>query len=98
MTSIWRLNEDRVEFERVTSAVLDADPEGTYVIQQPDNTFRLRIGNAPHSRSRRAVHRGGHRVRHRRDRVSAFRRLRIVTAISQSRALNNAIQSHALRE
>ena len=24
MTSIWRLNEDRVEFERVTSAVLDA--------------------------------------------------------------------------
>ena len=47
MTSIWRLNEDRVEFERVTSAVLDADPEGTSVIQQPDNTFRLRIGNAP---------------------------------------------------
>ena len=47
MASIWRLNEDRVEFERVTSAVLDADPEGTYVIQQPDNTFRLRIGNAP---------------------------------------------------
>ena len=47
MASIWRLNEDRVEFERVTSAVLDADPDGTYVIQQPDNTFRLRIGNAP---------------------------------------------------
>ena len=47
MTSIWRLNEDRVEFERVTSAVLDADPEGTYVIQQPDNTFRRRGGTAP---------------------------------------------------
>ena len=47
MASIWRLNEDRVEFERVTSAVLAADPESTYVIQQPDNTFRLRIGNAP---------------------------------------------------
>ena len=47
MASIWRLNEDRVEFERVTSAVLDADPDGTYVIQQPDKTFRLRIGNAP---------------------------------------------------
>ncbi|MUI45752.1 hypothetical protein GNQ09_29025 [Pseudomonas aeruginosa] len=27
MASIWRLNEDRVEFERVTSAVLDADPD-----------------------------------------------------------------------
>lgn len=51
MASIWRLNEDRVEFERVTSAVLDADPDGTYVIQQPDNTFRLRIGNAPLSQS-----------------------------------------------
>ena len=27
--------------------MLAADPDGTYVIQQPDNTFRLRIGNAP---------------------------------------------------
>ncbi len=33
--------------QQLTFAVLDADPEGTYVIQQPDNTFRLRIGNAP---------------------------------------------------
>lgn len=37
MAPIWRLSEDRVEFKRVQPAVLDADPDDTFVIQQPDS-------------------------------------------------------------
>jgi hypothetical protein len=47
MAPIWRLSEDRVEFERVQPAMLDADPDGIFVIQQPDSTFWLRIGDTP---------------------------------------------------
>ena len=47
MTALWQFDENRGEFERVTPAALDADPDGIYLIEQPDNTFWLRIGDTP---------------------------------------------------
>ena len=47
MTALWQFDENRVEFERVTPAALDADPDGIYLIEQPDNTFWLRIADTP---------------------------------------------------
>ena len=47
MTALWQLDENRVEFERVTPAALDADPVGIYLIKQSDDTFWLRIGDTP---------------------------------------------------
>ena len=47
MTALWQFDENRVEFERVTPAALDADPDGIYLIEQSDGTFWLRIGDTP---------------------------------------------------
>lgn len=38
----WKLDEDRVEFNRVKPAELLADPGGFYVIQQSDGMLVLR--------------------------------------------------------
>ncbi len=47
MTALWQFDENRVEFERVKPAALDADPDGIYLIEQSDGTFWLRIGDTP---------------------------------------------------
>lgn len=39
---VWKLDEDRVEFDLVKPAELLADPDGCYVIQQSDETLVLR--------------------------------------------------------
>ena len=41
---VWKLDEDRVQFNRVLPAEIEADPEGVYVTREQDGTLRLRAG------------------------------------------------------
>ena len=47
MTALWQFDENRVEFERVTPAALDAAPDSVSLTEQSDGTFRPRIGDTP---------------------------------------------------
>lgn len=41
---VWKLNQDRIEFDRVLPVMLQTDPDGCYVIQRDDGTLLLRSG------------------------------------------------------
>ena len=43
---VWKLDEDRIEFNRVLPVMLQTDPDGCYVIQRDDGTLLLRSGGA----------------------------------------------------
>lgn len=43
---VWKLDEDRIEFDRVLPAMLQTDPDGCYVVQRDDGTLLLRSGGA----------------------------------------------------
>ncbi len=40
---VWKLNEDRVEFDRVQPGMLAADPDGFYVLRRSDGTLCLQV-------------------------------------------------------